>query len=97
METDDDRLSRVIADADAQPADRYAGTTLEELWALIKFRLVAQGSVERIDAEIDRMVRAWTEHIDASAERAETFRSRLFTLAREALTEDDEAMRKWRH
>ena len=68
METDDDRLRRVIADADAQPADRYAGTTLEELWALIKFRLVAQGSVERIDAEIDRMVRAWTEHIDASAE-----------------------------
>ena len=43
------------------------------------------------------MVRAWVEHIDASAERAEQFRSRLFALAREALTEDDEAMRKRPH
>ena len=96
METDDDNLSKVLADA--QTTDRHARTTLEEqLWALIKFRLVAQGSVERIDAEIDRMVRAWIEHVDASAEKAEAFRARLFALAREALTEDDEAMRKWRH
>ena len=93
METDDDHFEKM--DGHALPQHRVE--SLEELWALIKFRLVAQGSVERIDAEIDRMVRAWVEHIDASAERAEQFRTRLFALAREALTEDDEAMRKRPH
>ena len=94
METDDDQIAKLMSE-DQQT--RHAHLTLPELWALIKFRLVAQGSVERIDAEIDRMVGAWVEHIDTSAERAEQFRTRLFALAREALTEDDAAMRKRPH
>ena len=43
------------------------------------------------------MVQAWTEHINPSLDSAEDFRTRLFKLAREALTEDDAAMRKRRH
>lgn len=93
METDDDNIAKMIETA--MPRQRVQ--TLEELWAVIKFRLIAQGSVERIDAEIERMVCAWVDHIDPSIERADEFRARLFKLVREGLTEDDEAMRKRSH
>lgn len=94
METDDDKFAKMVGHAQPPP---HRIETLDELWAVIKFRLIAQGSVERIDAEIERMVQAWTEHINPSLDSAEDFRTRLFKLAREALTEDDAAMRKRRH
>ena len=65
METDDDKFAKMVGHAQPPP---HRIETLDELWAVIKFRLIAQGSVERIDAEIDRMVQAWIEHIDPSVE-----------------------------
>jgi hypothetical protein len=77
---------------EGDPFPRQRVETLEELWALIKFRLVAHGEVPAIEAEIERMVEAWTKHIDSSPTSAEDFRSRLYNLVREALKEDEEAM-----
>jgi hypothetical protein len=94
METDDDNFAKMFEHA--QPP-QHRIQTIEELWAVIKFRLIAQGSVARIDAEIERMVQAWAEHINPSRDSAEDFRSKLFKLAREGLTEDDEAARKRWH
>lgn len=94
MEMDDEHLETF---EQAQPWPRHRVQTIEELWALIKFRLIAQGSVERIDAEIDRMVQTWIEHVNPSPEAAEDFRARLFKAAREALIEDDEAMKRRPH
>jgi hypothetical protein len=95
METDDDNFAEMFEHDRSLP--RHRVQTLDELWALIKFRLIAQGSVERIDAEIDRMVCTWIEHVNPSPESAEDFRSRLFKAAREALVEDDEARQRRPH
>jgi hypothetical protein len=62
--------------------------TTEELWALIKFRLVAFGEPEKIEAEIERMVETWKTHIDQTGLTADEFRTKLFNLVREGLDED---------
>jgi hypothetical protein len=62
--------------------------TAEELWALIKFRLVAFGEPERIEAEIERVVETWKTHIDPSRDSIEQFRTKLYALVREGLDED---------
>ena len=60
----------------------------EEMWALIKFRLVAFGDPSRIEIEIDRMVAAWKKDFDPSGEAIEVFRQKLYSLVREGLDED---------
>jgi hypothetical protein len=72
-------------------------TTLEEMYALIKFRLVSLSTADAIEAEINRMVDCWVKNIDPSIEGAEALRTRLFTLARDGLIEDDEAMKRRKH
>jgi hypothetical protein len=62
--------------------------TTEELWALLKFRLVAFSDPERIEAEIERMVEAWRMHIDQTGLTADEFRAKLYALVREGLDED---------
>jgi hypothetical protein len=63
----------------------------DELWEVIRFRLLALGKDGLIKEEIERMVRAWQIHIDPSGMSAEEFRSKLYTLVREGMIADSEA------
>jgi hypothetical protein len=72
----------------AEPGGTRRVDSIEELWALIKFRLVAFNDPERIEREIEHIVETWHIHIDKSGLSCDELREKLRALVREGLDED---------